>query len=1643
MSNPLVAPVKDSTTAISGVSLLESASDLKSAIESGDWASVAMGAVGTALDALSMAMDPFGAILAAGVGWLIEHVGPLKEALNALTGNADEIAAQSETWKNVAAELGKVGEDLTGMVKADTTSWTGNAGDTYRQRAQDTVTLLETAQKGCEGASSGVKTAGEVVAAVRALVRDIIAELIGHLISWALQVVFTLGIGLTWVVPQVVGAVAKTASKLADLMKRLVTALKALIPLLKRAGDLFGDAAKALKNIKPGKAAPPPKHADINGSPKGLDGPKGKGGDSTSTTGDHSGGGSPNGHKGDSTDTAGDKGGGKGSPGGGDNTGPAGAHDKGPGGGGNHAGGNSNGNGSRGNPDGTTPQGIRGQGENNRSIGNERCVTDPVAVSTGQMVMEEVDATLLGVLPLVFRRTHFSGYRAGRFLGGGWVSTVDQRIEADETGVSFAAEDGTLQRYPVPGPDDWVVAERGPRRPLKRAPDGGYLVEDQDEGRLLYFAPRAGQALLTSVTDHNDNAFEIVRAENGTPLEIRHTAGHRVRFETSGRFVTALFAVAGDDEVELVRYGYDGGNLVSVTNPSGQAMRYTYDGAGRIVGWTDRNGEWFRYTYDHAGRVVRTEGSGGFLDCVLEYDPENRVTRSTDALGHTSEFHFNEAGQVTREIDPLGRVTLSEWDARDHLLSSTDPLGRTTRYRYDEFGDLVAEIRPDGAERTWERAADRRSLVVHDAPGVVTRHEFDERGNLTTVVAPDGATTRYHYDDHGVVVAMTDATGAAITLVNDAAGLPVAVTDRRGGVTRYERDEFGRVVTVVDPAGGVQRYAYTVDGNLAWHQDPEGGENRWVRDGEGNNRVHVGAAGAVTRYDYGGFDLPIAQILPDGRRISVAYDRELRVEAVTNEQGQVWRYEHDAAGNLVRETDFAGGVTTFGYDAAGQLVERVRADGQRTTYRYDPAGNLVEQVDGDRATRFEVSATGQLLSVDDGVTRVSYERDAVGRVLAETVNGRTVRSAYDAEGRRIRRLTPSGAESSWEYDAAGLPVAARLAGRDLRFAHDAAGREVRRSLGAGATLSQTWTPNSRLASQSITDQADATRQQRSYGYRADGELVALHDLSGGSREFGLDPLGRVTEVRSPRGPESYRYDDAGNVTDASWPTAEPDLVGRRTFVGPLVTAAGGTRYGHDRRGRVVLRERTTAGGAKLTWRFTWAGDDRLVAVLVPDGSSWRYTYDALGRRVAKEHLAADGRTLLERVEFTWDGHLLVEEARHTSDGVQATVWDYEPDDYRPLAQRSRAARPGQAWVDTQFHAIVADLAGSPAELVDDHGRITWCAPTSVYGAPVGTGTPSATPLRFAGQYFDAETGLHYNAQRYYDPVTARYLSLDPIGLEPGPNPYAYVANPFGQIDPLGLTPQSCGSKPPLRIDTNVGNNPIMQSPGGGKYSQSPGGNWYKESAPAGPNKNKKNRPAAGMANPNWTHQNIKPMFDNALVNKNQMPPGLNTKAENAWMQKHGQFQTYHQDGTPDRIVGKSDAIMGHNKAAGTYFNETGHKLPIGDNQTYNRQSSSYGQVEYSKSSAGTGAHEDKYVPPRPDRGSHPTYTNPAAPNHTGGPWPSYPQAPNGMPPGSAPISPGGTPIPHAPTTPTMPGPPPVHTPPASPTGPPAKRPRLG
>jgi RHS repeat-associated protein len=1040
---------------------------------------------------------------------------------------------------------------------------------------------------------------------------------------------------------------------------------------------------------------------------------------------------------------------------------------------------------------------------------------DPVDVATGEVVMRQVDVELAGVLPLVLSRTHSSSYRRGRCFGPSWSSTLDQRLEVDAAGVAFVADEAMVLHYPRPGLDEHVLPERGPRWPLTLTADGTYAVTQPEHGRTLRFG-RVGEGIerpLLSVADDRGNRIDVDRDTAGAPALVRHSCGYRVAVDTDGPLVTGLRLLDPDTPggIPLVRFGYDAdARLVEVVNSSGQPMVFGYDADGRLTGWQDRNGAWYRYVYDDRGRCVHANGRDGYLDATFAYDDERLVTVVTDSLGNATTYHLDERGRVVREVDPLGHAALSEWDDQGRLTARTDPLGRTTRYAYDAAGNLAEVTRPDGTRTRVEYDQHRRPVTVTDADGAVWRQSYDERGNLVAVTDPLGAVTRYTYDQRSRLVAVTDPLGRVHRIECDEAGLPVATVDPTGATTRYDRDAFGRVAAVTDPTGAVTRYGWTVEGRLRWRMWPDGATEQWHHDGEGNLVEYVDALGQVTRVEYS-YDQPTAVVGPDGARVEYAYDSELRLRAVTNAAGLVWRYEYDAAGNLVREVDFDGRELTYGYDPAGQVTSRT-ANGQRTVHFVrDAVGNLVERRHGeDTVATFAYDAAGRMVRAVNADAEVTWERDALGRVVAETVNGRTVVSRYDAVGRRVYRRTPTGSESVWDYGAAGHPVALRVAGRAVAFHHDPAGREVQRLLDTGTAITTSWAVGGRVAAQTVTQTVaqpvpgpvpgaapgplpgpvppqTVVVGRRGYRYRPDGFVSAVEDLGGGTRAFDLDPLGRVTAVRGPQWNESYRYDAAGNVTAVDCPT-DPESAGLRTVVGNRVHEAGNVHYRYDEQGRIVMRQRRRLSGGSETWQFTWDADDRLTDVVTPDGARWHYTYDALGRRIGKQRLGPDGAGTGERIDFTWDGTTLAEQVHSAG---HAICWEWSPGEHRPLFQieRSRAGAAPQEWIDREFYSIVTDLVGTPTELVDPAGVVAWRHRHTLWGGTVPqAGDTGYTPLRFPGQYYDPETGFHYNYHRYYVPELARYATPDPLGLVPAPNPQSYVGNPLNWADPLGLIP---------------------------------------------------------------------------------------------------------------------------------------------------------------------------------------------------------------------------------------------------------------
>ncbi|MYV40169.1 type IV secretion protein Rhs [Streptomyces sp. SID1328] len=1032
------------------------------------------------------------------------------------------------------------------------------------------------------------------------------------------------------------------------------------------------------------------------------------------------------------------------------------------------------------------------------------CEEDPVDVATGSVLLSQTDISLPAGLPLVFTREFASTYRSGRWFGPTWSSTIDQRLEIDAEGVVFVGEAGLLLTYPHPAPGVPTLPRHGSARwSLDRA-DDGYLITDPDNGRRLHFADAGNDiALLEQIDDRNGNWIQFDYDEQGAPRSLTHSCGYLLRLTSSdGRIRTLTLAGAAQDgsDQELVRYHYStDGHLTDVINSSGRPTRFGYDEHGRIVSWTDTNGRTFAYTYDQHNRCTYQAGEAGHQRSVFTYssadDPSGQHTTTiTDSFGHDTRFVMNERDQVIARIDPLGNVTRFVRDRHNRLRQHTDPLGHTMTLEYDAAGQLTTVTRPDGRAARAEYNPLGLPVKVINPDGTIIRRTYDERGNCTSETSPAGQTTHYAFDGAGRLTAVTDPMGNTTTIDTNPAGLPVAVTDPLGSVTRYQHDAFGRITAVTDPVGAVAAMEWTPQGHLARYTAPDGTAESWTYDGEGNCTSHTDPLGGVSHYEYTHFDLLLARTGPDGSRYEFLHDTELRLTGVVNPQGLTWRYEYDAAGNLAAETDFDGRRLAYTHDAAGNLQSRTDALGQVIRYQRNFLGQVTRKDLQGHITEYAYDLTDQLAQATSPDCTLTLLRDRFGLLHSETVNGRTVSYSYDQWGRLSSRTTPTGAVTTWHYDATGLPAQMIAAGRTVEFTYDAAGRELSRRIGNNLHWSNQWDRAGRLTAQTIaTDSRPQPIQQRGYSYRADGNLTHIDDPSTGPRHITLDSAGRVTAIQAANWNETYAYDEAGNQAFASWPASHPghEATGTRSYTGTRLNEAGTVRYQHDTLGRVTLRQKTRLSRKPDTWRYEWDTEDRLTSVITPDGSRWNYTYDPLGRRTSKYRLATDGETVIERTDFTWDGTTLCEQTTVLAQAPNPVTLTWDHHGHHPITQTERiiSADASQREIDARFFAIITDLVGTPSALVDERGDIAWQTRRTLWGATAWTADSTAyTPLRFPGQYFDPETGLHYNHFRHYDPESARYLTLDPLGLAPAPNPASYVPNPHLWADPLGLTP---------------------------------------------------------------------------------------------------------------------------------------------------------------------------------------------------------------------------------------------------------------
>jgi len=777
---------------------------------------------------------------------------------------------------------------------------------------------------------------------------------------------------------------------------------------------------------------------------------------------------------------------------------------------------------------------------------------EPVDLGTGLMVVDKTDLVLPGRLPAVLRRSYNPQDPYGRIAGfelatgPGWTLSLDVVLLQESASVRRLILPGNSRFAFVLQPNGTFVNTSFPDfagAVLTALPGGTHTLRFKNGSSWRFatgYIPRvggpfviSGLSLLVAQTDRTGNTLTIVRDQFGAPTQVTEPGGRALTFT-----------------IDLVATGV--GRLLSVTDPIGRTVRYTYATSApfRLDTVTDHAGGVTRYAYAASGGIVSITDPRGITFLTNEYDAQGRVVRQTQADGgvwtfaytgpvsaHTSVTvtdprgnvtvqRMDNAGFGTETIDALGQSARQVRDAVGRVTSTTDPLGRVTRLAYDAVGNVTRIIDPAGNVRTFTyEPTFSRVTSLTDPLGQVTRFEYDASGNRITIVDPLGNRTTFTYNG---------------------SGQPLTVTDPLGNTTRFEYDAVGNLTATVDPLGYRTTREYDGVSRLTRQLNALSQATAFGYDQLNRLETVLDALSGVTRFGYD----------PNGNLLTV-----------TDARNSVTTYTYDPMDRMATRTDPVGASESFAYDGLGNLTRHTDRKGQVATFTYDPLNRRIGGSYVDATTSFAYDGGGRLVQATDSLGgTVVNQYDALDRLLAQTTSLGTIGYQYDALGRRMTMTAPGQSPVSYAYDAASRLTAVTQASQLVQLQYDLAGRHTRLTL-----------PNQVSAE---------------YRYDAASQLTALI----------------YSNATGPLGDLAYQYDPTGNriaVGGSFARTLLPDPVASASY------DAANRQLAWD--GRPLTYDANGNLAADGPWMYTWDSRDRLSRLSGP-GTSAAFRYDPLSRR---------------------------------------------------------------------------------------------------------------------------------------------------------------------------------------------------------------------------------------------------------------------------------------------------------------------------------------------------------------------------------------------------------------------------------------------
>jgi RHS repeat-associated protein len=949
---------------------------------------------------------------------------------------------------------------------------------------------------------------------------------------------------------------------------------------------------------------------------------------------------------------------------------------------------------------------------------------------------------------------------------------------------------------------------------------------------------------ITGILDPSGQRYSTYRYDaNGLVTESGLAGGAGINTFTLGsNYVDIVSSEGVERRVFSLIAGAQRVTQITRRACTGCAVLYSstfgYDANGYRNRITDFNGNTTNITYDSRGRqMLRVEAANTAQQRTVETDwhtefnqpLERRIKNVQGALISRQTFTLDTDGNVlaSSEIDPVSgasRTTTHTYDPDGRILTTNGPrtdISDLTTYTYYPSDDATCASAPTtcphrkGDLQTVTNAAGQvaqylrydgagRLLESVDPNGVYTTLTYHPRGWLTSRTV-GGLTTSITYDAVGQVIKTTQPDGSFVAYTYDAAHRLTGIADNLGNRIDYTLDAAGnRTAEATKDAAGVLKRSltrvYDQLGRLSQSIDAMGAITQQTYDANGNADLGTDALGRGTDQDVD----PLNRLKKSLRDVGgvaantgYAYDAQDNLTEVTDPNGLKTHYSYNGLNDLTQLSSPDTGTTTYTYDAAGNRLSQTDARGIATNYSYDALNRLTDIAYPDAALNVhfsydlaagacaagEQSAVGRLSGFTDASGNTALCYDPLGRLTRkqQTTAGiaLTTTYAYAANGRLAQMTTPGGMIVSYGYDSAG-----RISGIDTQLPGEPSASAVIGDVHylPFGPIDQITFGNGRI-------------QTRSYDANYAIDQVSSTGANGLSLDFAVDAVGNLTQVTSGAAGNLLAYDGVDRLTEVKQLNNDLieafayDATGNRTAhtdsagITPYSYTAGSHRLsavGTTTRSLDAAGNTTAIGGTT----FTYDARNRLSAATVA-GQTTQYQYNARGERVSK---AGTASTI-----FVYDeaGHLLGE---YASDGSVRAEYVWLGD--LPVAIRT---------TNNTLAYLEPDHLGTPRGVIDPTRDVAiWQWP--LLGNAFGDAAPITDPdgdsvafnlnLRFPGQYFDAETGLHYNYYRDYEAGTGRYVESDPIGLAAGMATYGYVGgNPVNSIDLYGLDGQNW--RPPV------------------------------------------------------------------------------------------------------------------------------------------------------------------------------------------------------------------------------------------------------